>query len=162
MAFAIKVNGNTYDVDVDGDGDTPLLWVLRDVLGMTGSGMSECGTSAIVPAIANAIVPQPVSLRKMPVDATVLCLARGCGRRADRASARRRSCAPERLPVCAPALELGSIDQTIKPAVERIDARLVPRISRAHRQAARRGSAHLGAVTHSGNVQWPLEEPEPG
>jgi hypothetical protein len=30
--------------------------MLRDVLGMTGSGMSECGTSAIVPAIANAIV----------------------------------------------------------------------------------------------------------
>jgi uncharacterized protein (DUF302 family) len=29
MAFAIKVNGNTQSVDVDGD--TPLLWVLRDV-----------------------------------------------------------------------------------------------------------------------------------
>jgi isoquinoline 1-oxidoreductase alpha subunit len=29
MDFAIKVNGKTYSVDVDGD--TPLLWVLRDV-----------------------------------------------------------------------------------------------------------------------------------
>jgi aerobic-type carbon monoxide dehydrogenase small subunit (CoxS/CutS family) len=28
MAFNIKVNGNTHSVDVDGD--TPLLWVLRD------------------------------------------------------------------------------------------------------------------------------------
>jgi isoquinoline 1-oxidoreductase subunit alpha len=29
MAFVIQVNGNTHSVDVDGD--TPLLWVLRDV-----------------------------------------------------------------------------------------------------------------------------------
>jgi isoquinoline 1-oxidoreductase alpha subunit len=29
MAFAVKVNGTTHSVDVDGD--TPLLWVLRDV-----------------------------------------------------------------------------------------------------------------------------------
>ena len=44
MAFAIKVNGSTHNVDVDGD--TPLLWVLRDVLGMTGTkfgcGMALC------------------------------------------------------------------------------------------------------------------------
>jgi isoquinoline 1-oxidoreductase alpha subunit len=31
MAFAIKVNGNTHSVDVDGD--TPLSWVLRDARG---------------------------------------------------------------------------------------------------------------------------------
>src|SRR6476660_8056275 len=45
MAFVIKINGNKHDVDVDGD--TPLLWVLRDVLGMTGTkfgcGMALCG-----------------------------------------------------------------------------------------------------------------------
>ncbi len=49
MPFAIKVNGNTHDVDVDGD--TPLLWVLRDVLGMTGTkfgcGMALCGACTI-------------------------------------------------------------------------------------------------------------------
>jgi hypothetical protein len=33
MGFTIKVNGAQHRVDVDGD--TPLLWVLRDVLGMT-------------------------------------------------------------------------------------------------------------------------------
>jgi hypothetical protein len=32
-AFTVKVNGNTYSVDVDGG--RLLLWVLRDVLGMT-------------------------------------------------------------------------------------------------------------------------------
>ena len=49
MAFAIKVNGNTHNVDVDGD--TPLLWVLRDVLGLTGTkfgcGMALCGACTV-------------------------------------------------------------------------------------------------------------------
>jgi isoquinoline 1-oxidoreductase alpha subunit len=49
MAFTIKVNGNTHNVDVDGD--TPLLWVLRDVLGMTGTkfgcGMALCGACTV-------------------------------------------------------------------------------------------------------------------
>jgi isoquinoline 1-oxidoreductase alpha subunit len=49
MAFAIKVNGNSHSVDVDGD--TPLLWVLRDVLGMTGTkfgcGIAQCGACTV-------------------------------------------------------------------------------------------------------------------
>ena len=49
MAFTIKVNGSTYRVDVDGD--TPLLWVLRDVLGMTGTkfgcGIALCGACTV-------------------------------------------------------------------------------------------------------------------
>jgi isoquinoline 1-oxidoreductase subunit alpha len=49
MAITIKVNGKTHSVDVDGD--TPLLWVLRDVLGMTGTkfgcGMALCGACTV-------------------------------------------------------------------------------------------------------------------
>ena len=49
MAFTLRVNGKTHSVDVDGD--TPLLWVLRDVLGMTGTkfgcGMALCGACTI-------------------------------------------------------------------------------------------------------------------
>jgi isoquinoline 1-oxidoreductase alpha subunit len=49
MTFAIKVNGITHDVDVDAD--TPLLWVLRDVLGMTGTkfgcGKALCGACTV-------------------------------------------------------------------------------------------------------------------
>jgi isoquinoline 1-oxidoreductase alpha subunit len=49
MTFAIKVNGTTHDVDVDDD--TPLLWVLRDVLGMTGTkfgcGAALCGACTV-------------------------------------------------------------------------------------------------------------------
>jgi isoquinoline 1-oxidoreductase alpha subunit len=49
MAFTIKINQQTHGVDVDGD--TPLLWVLRDVLGMTGTkfgcGMALCGACTV-------------------------------------------------------------------------------------------------------------------
>ena len=49
MSFTINVNGSTHTVDVDDD--TPLLWVLRDVLGMTGTkfgcGMALCGACTV-------------------------------------------------------------------------------------------------------------------
>jgi isoquinoline 1-oxidoreductase subunit alpha len=49
MALTISVNTKTYTVDVDGD--TPLLWVLRDVLGMTGTkfgcGIALCGACTV-------------------------------------------------------------------------------------------------------------------
>jgi isoquinoline 1-oxidoreductase subunit alpha len=49
MPFTISINGVPQTVDVDGD--TPLLWVLRDVLGMTGTkfgcGAALCGACTI-------------------------------------------------------------------------------------------------------------------
>jgi len=49
MAFTIKVNETDRIVDVDDD--TPLLWVIRDVLGMTGTkfgcGMALCGACTV-------------------------------------------------------------------------------------------------------------------
>ena len=49
MAINIKVNGVSRSVDVDED--TPTLWVLRDVLGMTGTkfgcGLALCGACTI-------------------------------------------------------------------------------------------------------------------
>jgi isoquinoline 1-oxidoreductase alpha subunit len=49
MAFTIRVNGVAHSVDVDED--TPLLWVLRDVLGMTGTkfgcGVALCGACTV-------------------------------------------------------------------------------------------------------------------
>jgi isoquinoline 1-oxidoreductase subunit alpha len=49
MAFTITVNGHAHRVDVDSD--TPLLWVLRDVLGLTGTkfgcGMALCGACTV-------------------------------------------------------------------------------------------------------------------
>jgi isoquinoline 1-oxidoreductase subunit alpha len=41
MAFLLSMNGTNRSVD--GDGDTPLPWVLRDVLGLTGPKFG-CGS----------------------------------------------------------------------------------------------------------------------
>lgn len=49
MAFTIQLNGEQQDVDVDSE--TPLLWVLRDILGMTGTkfgcGQALCGACTV-------------------------------------------------------------------------------------------------------------------
>jgi len=49
MAFVLKINGASHTIDADGD--TPLLWVLRDVLQMTGTkfgcGMALCGACTV-------------------------------------------------------------------------------------------------------------------
>jgi len=49
MAFTININGTAHSIDADGD--TPLLWVLRDVLGMIGTkfgcGMALCGACTV-------------------------------------------------------------------------------------------------------------------
>ena len=49
MSQQLKVNGLAKAVDVDGD--TPVLWVLRDVLGMTGTkfgcGLGLCGACTV-------------------------------------------------------------------------------------------------------------------
>ena len=49
MAFTIRVNGQAHNVDVDGD--TPLLWTLRDSLGITGPkfgcGVAACGACTV-------------------------------------------------------------------------------------------------------------------
>jgi len=49
MSYTIRVNGKRHSVDVDGD--TPLLWVLRDELDLKGSkfgcGVGTCGACSV-------------------------------------------------------------------------------------------------------------------
>ena len=49
MPFQLIVNGKDYTVDVSPD--TPLLWVLRDMIGLTGTkhgcGVGQCGTCTV-------------------------------------------------------------------------------------------------------------------
>jgi hypothetical protein len=57
MSIAIKINGAQHQVDADGD--TPLLWVLRDVLGMTERRLAatvlvDCGERPPPPTCALA------------------------------------------------------------------------------------------------------------
>jgi isoquinoline 1-oxidoreductase alpha subunit len=64
MAYSISVNGSPRTVDVDGD--TPLLWVLRDVLGMTGTkfgcGMALCGACTVhIDGVATRSCQTPVN-----------------------------------------------------------------------------------------------------
>ena len=49
MAIALTVNGERHEVDVPSD--MPLLWVLRDVIGLTGTkygcGVAACGACTV-------------------------------------------------------------------------------------------------------------------
>ena len=47
--ISLTVNGKQYDVDVSPD--TPLLWVIRDTIGLTGTkfgcGLQQCGARTV-------------------------------------------------------------------------------------------------------------------
>jgi ferredoxin len=49
MSYTIQVNGTEHEVDAEGD--TPLLWVLRDILNLTGTkygcGIGQCGACTV-------------------------------------------------------------------------------------------------------------------
>jgi isoquinoline 1-oxidoreductase alpha subunit len=64
MSLSVKVNGKKHSVDVDDD--TPLLWVLRDVLSMTGTkfgcGKALCGACTVhVDGVATRSCVTPVA-----------------------------------------------------------------------------------------------------
>ena len=45
----LSINGKSYDIDIEPD--TPLLWVLRDAIGLTGTkygcGIAQCGACTV-------------------------------------------------------------------------------------------------------------------
>ena len=49
MAFKLNINGQSHSVDIEPE--TPLLWVLRDTVGLTGTkyacGIAECGACTV-------------------------------------------------------------------------------------------------------------------
>jgi isoquinoline 1-oxidoreductase alpha subunit len=65
MAFALNVNGTAHHIALDGD--TPLLWVLRDALGLTGTkygcGIAQCGACTVL------IDGEPVRSCMLPLEA---------------------------------------------------------------------------------------------
>jgi isoquinoline 1-oxidoreductase alpha subunit len=50
MAITLKVNGQEHSIDVDPD--SPLLWAIRDTIGLTGTkygcGIAECGACTVL------------------------------------------------------------------------------------------------------------------
>src|SRR5262245_37354784 len=67
MQFTLTVNGAEYQVDADED--TPLLWVLREKLGLTGTkfgcGIAACGACTV------HVNGQPMRSCSVPVSAAV-------------------------------------------------------------------------------------------
>lgn len=64
MSFELKVNGESVTVDVDDD--TPLLWVIRDHLKLTGTkfgcGIAACGACTVhIDGVATRTCVYPVS-----------------------------------------------------------------------------------------------------
>ena len=58
--MVLSINGKSYDVDVEPD--TPLLWVLRDTIGLTGTkygcGIAQCGACTVhIDGDADAFLP---------------------------------------------------------------------------------------------------------
>jgi isoquinoline 1-oxidoreductase subunit alpha len=61
---SLSINGKPHDVDVDSD--TPLLWVIREWIGMTGTkygcGIAQCGACTVhVDGVATRSCSFPVS-----------------------------------------------------------------------------------------------------
>ena len=62
--ITLSINGETHSVDVDGD--MPLLWVLRDKVGLTGTkfgcGIAQCGACTVqINGVATRSCVMPVS-----------------------------------------------------------------------------------------------------
>ena len=62
---ALNINGQTHQVDVEPD--TPLLWVLRDTIGLTGTkygcGIAQCGACTVhLDGVAVRSCSVPISL----------------------------------------------------------------------------------------------------
>jgi isoquinoline 1-oxidoreductase subunit alpha len=68
MNYTIHVNGSAHTVEADAD--TPLLWVLRDILGLTGTkfgcGVAQCGACT-------------VHAKGVPIRSCVLTIERAAG-----------------------------------------------------------------------------------
>jgi len=76
----LSINGRSHDVDVEPD--TPLLWVLRDTLGMVGTkygcGIAQCGACTVhMDGVAMRSCSVPVSAAEGKPITTIEGLAAG-------------------------------------------------------------------------------------
>ena len=77
---SLSINGQTHNVEVEPD--TPLLWVLRDSLGMTGTkygcGIAQCGACTVhINGVATRSCSLPVSAAEGKQISTIEGLAAG-------------------------------------------------------------------------------------
>jgi isoquinoline 1-oxidoreductase subunit alpha len=75
---SLSVNGRSYEVDVEPD--TPLLWVLRDTIGLTGTkygcGIAQCGACTVhIDGVATRSCQVPVGTLGRQAVTTIEALA---------------------------------------------------------------------------------------
>jgi isoquinoline 1-oxidoreductase alpha subunit len=76
----LQINGSSYDVDVDPD--TPLLWAIREWVGLTGTkygcGIAQCGACTVhIDGVATRSCSFPVSAAVGTQIVTIEGLAKG-------------------------------------------------------------------------------------
>jgi isoquinoline 1-oxidoreductase subunit alpha len=76
----LQINGSSYDVDVDPD--TPLLWAIREWVGLTGTkygcGIAQCGACTVhIDGVATRSCSFPVSAAAGTQIVTIEGLAKG-------------------------------------------------------------------------------------
>jgi isoquinoline 1-oxidoreductase alpha subunit len=76
--IALSINGKSYEVDVEDD--TPLLWVLRDTIGLTGTkygcGIAQCGCcTVLLDGVATRSCQVPVGTVRSAKVTTIEALA---------------------------------------------------------------------------------------
>src|ERR1700737_2334314 len=76
----LNINGKAFDVDVEPD--TPLLWVIRENIGMTGTkygcGIAQCGACTVhIDGVATRSCSMPVSAVESKQITTIEGLAQG-------------------------------------------------------------------------------------
>jgi isoquinoline 1-oxidoreductase alpha subunit len=76
--IALSINGKPYEADVEDD--TPLLWVLRDTLGLTGTkygcGIAQCGACTVhIEGVATRSCQVPISTVEGKTITTIESLA---------------------------------------------------------------------------------------
>ena len=146
--YTLTVNGKRHTVDVDAD--TPLLWVLRDELGLTGTkfscGIGVCGSCS---AIVNGSIERTCVLPVSSVDGAEVMTIEGLS--SDRSHPLQRAWIEDQVPQCGYCQSgqlLGAmvlLENNPNPSDEEIDAAMSDYLCRCGTYQRIREAIHRAA-----------------